>query len=270
MKSLITAINTEKYILENKNEAFYMSEIERLLKQSGYSSKEEYVIEKRDYLFGQWIPEVYYIDIAEFAEVTENAINNNEYGIYIQTENGVHAFHGTDEIDYDLCEELGVQVVELNYEGGTIIGSMKDLSILIIFPAFMEMKHSIIINKFKEILDKYIEGITINGNDILLNGDKISGSMIRQVGNSFVWAAQVSFADYSEYIEKICNKPTIKTPAYIDNFLITRNELEKEICLWLRKGEEYEQYIAPEEPEVVIDEEKETYKEIIDILTGEK
>lgn len=270
MKNLVNAIRVEQFILNNNNSAFYEVEFPIHLKENGYNDFQEYTKEKREFLFKEWVPEVYYVDITDYAEVTENAIKNGDYGIYISVGKGIHAYHGNVEIDYELCKELGVQVVELNYEGGTIIGSAKDLSIIVVFPAIMSMEHSIIINKFKEILDKYIEGISINGNDILLNGNKVSGSMTRQVGNSFVWAAQVSFADYSEYIEKICNKPAIKTPAYIDSSLITRNELEKEICLWLRKGEEYEQYIAPEEPEPEIDEEKETYKEIIDILTGEE
>jgi hypothetical protein len=40
---------------------------------------------------------------------------------------------------------------------------------------------------------------------------------------------------HSEYIEKICQKPAVKKPAYIDNNLLTRDQLEQEILAWLRK-----------------------------------
>jgi hypothetical protein len=205
------------------------------LKEFGFDHLSQYYDAKREHLFAQWIPEVYYIDIGEFAQVTEDAIQNGKYGIYILTEDCVHAFHGTDTIDYELCDSLGVRVVELNYAGGTIIGSAKDLSILVVFPKNISMNHPTVINKFCDTISKYVSNVSRHGNDILVNGEKVSGSMTRNVGDSFVWAAQVSFADYTEYIQKICNKKQIKKPAYIDSSLLTRDKLEEELIAWLQK-----------------------------------
>lgn len=205
------------------------------LKEFGFDHLSQYYDAKREHLFAKWIPEVYYIDIGEFAQVTEDAIKNGRYGIYIPTEDGVHAYHGTDDIDYALCESLGVRVVELNYAGGTIIGSADDLSILVVFPKEIGMNHPTVINKFCETIGKYVPGVSRHGNDILVDGQKVSGSMTRYVGDSFVWAAQVSFADYSEYIQKICQKKSIKKPAYIDPALLTRDKLEEELIGWLQK-----------------------------------
>lgn len=205
------------------------------LKEFGFDHLSQYYDAKREHLFAQWIPEVYYIDIGEFAAVTEDAIQNGKYGIYIPTEEGIHAYHGNDKIDYKLCESLGVRVVELNYGGGTIIGSASDLSIMVVFPRNMGMNHPSLIHKFRDIIGKYVPNVTRHGNDILVNGEKVSGSMTRFVGDSFVWAAQVSFADYTEYIQQICNKPQRKKPAFIDNSLLTRDKLEEEILTWLQK-----------------------------------
>ena len=205
------------------------------LKEFGFDHLSQYYDAKREHLFAQWTPEVYYIDIGEFAQVTEDAIQNGRYGIYIPTEEGVHAYHGNDKIDYELCESLDVRVVELNYAGGTIIGSAADLSILVVFPRNMGMNHPSLIHKFRDTIGKYVPNVTRHGNDILVNGEKVSGSMTRFVGDSFVWAAQVSFADYSEYIQKICNKPQRKKPAFIDNNLLTKDALEKELLAWLQK-----------------------------------
>jgi hypothetical protein len=205
------------------------------LKEFGFDHLSQYYDAKRAHLFAKWIPEVYYINIGEFAQVTEDAIKSGRYGIYIPTEDGVHAYHGNDAIDYALCESLGVRVVELNYAGGTIIGSSADLSILVVFPKEIGMNLPTVINKFCETIGKYVPNVTRHGNDIMVDGMKVSGSMTRNVGNSFVWAAQVSFADYSEYIQKICNKPQRKKPAFIDHSLLTRDELEEELLAWLQK-----------------------------------
>lgn len=185
--------------------------------------------------FNNWKPEIYKIPIKDYAKVTEDAILYGKYGIYISYGEGIHAYHGNQPIDYDLCKELDVEVVELKYNGGTIIGSADDLSIIIISPEEVGLTHEFIINKIVEIISQYIPNTTINSNDILVNGEKVSGSMTRTLMGSFVWAAQISFRDYSDYIAKICQKPAIKKPAYIDSSLLTRDQLEKEIIAWLRK-----------------------------------
>lgn len=187
--------------------------------------------------FEDWKPEVYRVPIEKYAEVTENAMLTGKYGIYISYGEGIHAYHGNQPIDYDLCKELDVRVVELKYAGGTIIGSADDLSIIIVFPETMGMTHETVIEKFVEIIGKYVPNTTYDGNDILVDGDKVSGSAIRQICGSWVWMAQISFGDYSEYIKKICQKPAIKKPSYIVSTLLTRDLLEKEIIAWLRKEE---------------------------------
>ena len=187
--------------------------------------------------FNEWIPEVFYIDIEKYAETVENAILTGQYGIYIPCGNGLYAHHGSLPIDYELCKELNVHVNELGYNGGTIIGSAADLTIIIVAPVSIGLNHEIIINKYYEIISKYIPNTTIDRNDILINGEKVCGSMERTIGVVYEWGSQVSFADYSEYIAKICNKEQIKKPAYIDSNLLTRDKLEEEIINWLQKKE---------------------------------
>lgn len=188
--------------------------------------------------FEDWKPEVYRIPIEKYAEVTENAFLTGKYGIYISYGEGIHAYHGNQSIDYDLCKNLNVRVVELGYNGGTILGSADDLSIIIIAPAEIGLNHEIIVNKYLEIISKYVPNTTVNGNDILVDSNKVCGSMNRTFNDIvYEWAAQVSFADYSEYITKICNKEQIKKPAYIDSNLLTRDKLEEEILAWLQKKE---------------------------------
>lgn len=187
--------------------------------------------------FNEWIPEVYRVPIEDYAQITENAILTGKYGVYISHGEGIHAYHGNQPIDYELCENLGVRVVELGYNGGTILGSADDLSVIIVAPVEVGLNHELIINKYLEIISKYVPNTTVNGNDILVDGNKVCGSMERTIGVVYEWAAQVSFAEYSEYISKICNKPPVKKPTYIDRNLLTRDKLEEEILAWLQKKE---------------------------------
>lgn len=234
MNTIEKAIERERNLTTNGVE---QSNLFEHLKEFGFTCLSDYYDAKRAYLFEQWIPEVFYVDIGEYAAVTEDAIINGKYGIYISNGEGIHAYHGSEPLDYELCESLGVRVVDLNYNGGTIIGSANDLSIIIVFPASIGMNHPAVINKFCEIIGKYIPNVSRHGNDILVDGMKVSGSMTREVGDSFVWAAQVSFDDYSDIIAKVCNKPQYKKPAYIDSALLTRNKLEGELIAWLQKTE---------------------------------
>ena len=205
------------------------------LRRMGFATVSDYENAKKKYFIATWIPEVYRVDISEYAAVTEDAIISGKYGIYISQGDGIHAYHGNQPIDYELCEKLGVRVVELGYIGGTILGSAADLSIIFVAPVDLGYTHEMIISKYLEAISKYVPGTTVDGNDILVDGNKVCGSMTRTVGNSYVWAAQVSFADYSEYIAQICSKPPVKTPSFIDSKQLTRDTLEKEIVSWLRK-----------------------------------
>ena len=201
----------------------------------GYSSLEEYFKEKGEYKFSQWIPEVYRIDVSEFSAAVEDAILHEKYGIYIPVADGLYAYHGTDDIDYALCSELGVRVIELNYTGGTIVGSSEDLSIEIVMPNSIGFDSRIINNKILEIVSAYVNGVSISGNDLLLNGEKVMGSMTRYVGNTFVWAAQISFGEYYDIIQQVCNKESVKKPSHIPSDKITRVQLESEVLKWLLK-----------------------------------
>lgn len=234
MRDLEKAMLEEEFYLKDKFNGKATS-LQARLEQYGYSTLQEYFTDKQQYLFNQWKPEVYFFPIDEFAEKVESAINNAEYGIYIPVSNGVHAYHGTDEIDYEQCAQEGIHVIELNYMGGTIIGTEEDFSIEIIAPANIGVDFNCIINKFYEIISKYEENVAIDGNDILINGNKVLGSMTRRIGNIFVWAAQTSFSDHIEIINKICKKKSHKAPGYISNKELTKEKLQTEVISWLQK-----------------------------------
>lgn len=235
MKNLSAAMLEEKSYIDNRLNGIESALSDRLATY-GYSNLSEYFKDKRDYLFNQWIPEVYPIDVRDITTGLEDAIRNKKYGVYISYTDGLYAFHGSDEIDYELCEELGVYVAELYHQGGTIIGSERDLGIEIVAPNDIGLDAGFILNKFCEIIGKYVSGeVIIDGNDILINDKKVMGSMRRVVGNVFVWAAQISFYDYKDVISQVCTKASVKEPSYIDSSILSRDLLESEVLAWLQK-----------------------------------
>lgn len=234
MKRIEQAIEEERIYITDRLNNINTSLIDRLMPY-GYTTLNEYFYEKREYLFNEWKPEVYYVDVKTLTTELENAVQNEKYGIYFSIADDLYAFHGSNEIDYGLCKELGVTVAELYYNGGTIIGGVEDLGIEIIAPVSIGLDSRFMLNKIHDIIKRYEENAVISGNDILVNGDKVLGSMSRNVGNTFVWAAQISFSKHDDVIEKICSKRSIKRPGLIDRNKLTRDMLKREILKWLLK-----------------------------------
>lgn len=234
MRDIIGAMEEEKLYISDRINSINTSLLERLT-PFGFGSLNEYFMEKKEYLFNQWEPEVYPIDVRTLTTELEKAVQNEKYGIYISVADGLYAFHGSDEIDYELCGKLGISVAELYYQGGTIIGSSKDLGIEIVAPSYIGLDANYLLKKFYEIISKYIDNVSISGNDILVDGKKVMGSMIRKVGKVFVWAAQISFEDYTDIITQVCNKKSAKIPSYIDSTKLSRDLLYKEVIEWLQK-----------------------------------
>ena len=234
MKDIIGAMAEEKAYQQDRLNGIDTSLNVRLSKY-GYGDLAEYFTKKRNYLFNTWQPEVYRVPVEDFAEVLEDAIVSEKYGIYIPICEGLHAYHGDDDIDYDECQKLNIRVVELKYQGGTIIGSGDDLSIEIVMPFSIGFDANFVITKIASILSKHMDCVEISNNDILVHGDKVMGSMEKEVGNVYVWAAQFSFGEYDQYVERICKKKSNKSPGRIDSSKLTRDELEREVLAWLLK-----------------------------------
>ena len=114
MKNLMNAMQEEKQYIADRKKNINTSLLDRL-KHHGYDALEDYFKDKREYLFNEWIPEVIYIDVSTLTTELEKAVREEKYGIYISVSDGLYAFHGSDVIDYELCNELGVCVAELYY-----------------------------------------------------------------------------------------------------------------------------------------------------------
>ena len=237
MDNIELAMQEEQKYIQDKLNGIQTSLLNRL-NLFGYTTLDAYFKDKKQYHFNNWKPNFYPVDIKDASIALETAIKNNKTGVWYTYSDGLYAFHGSDEIDYDLCSKIGIVIADMDYKGGTIIGGPNDLGIEFLVPREVEMYPNDFMNKFYRIIKKYFpnDEVIISGNDILLNNKKVLGSMTRSLSKISVWAAQLSFDNHQETINLICNKKSTKDPGYMDKNILSRDIVLKEVSEWLQKA----------------------------------
>lgn len=203
------------------------------LSEYGYKDLETYFSDKRDYQLKNCGIEVHETNMDDIESRVENAIMSKTPSIWIPTADKVFVWHGNDVLDRDLCAELGVQVYDMNYIGGTIVSGADDLSFALIIPEDIDISTSYMLLKIKSIMDKYFTDVAIDGNDILINGKKVLGSMQRRVNGMYIFACQIGYADRLKYISQLCSKQSTKAPGFIDSASLPKCRLKDEVLAWL-------------------------------------
>lgn len=163
----------------------------------------------------------------------EDAVLSKTPSIWIPTADTVFVWHGNEPIDEELCNQLGIQIYDMNYIGGTIVSGPEDLSFALIIPESIDIGTSYVLEKIKMIMSEYLDDVVIDDNDILVGGMKVLGAMNRRVNGVYVFACQISYADRTEYIKQLCSKQSVKTPGFIDSGLLPKETLKNEVVRWL-------------------------------------
>ncbi len=200
----------------------------------GYAELEDYFADKRDYRLRHCGVAVQETTMAGIAGRVEAAVQSGTPSLWIPTAESVFVWHGSDALDRELCAELFVRVYDMNYIGGTIVSGPEDLSFALIVPEGIDISTSYMLSKIKGIMDGYLGDVVIDGNDILVGGKKVLGSMNRRVNGVYVFACQISYADRSEYISRLCTKPVVKTPGCVDGARLPKSVLKNEVIACLQ------------------------------------
>jgi hypothetical protein len=231
MNRLKKAIEIENTLKENGE--FSFNAISSAIKSLGFNNVPQYFEAKKAYLYSTWKPEIIRPSIKEIGTLCQNAVKNEECKIIIPQEDGLRVWEGDEKVDHALCEELGIQIENVGAGGGTIIGSEKDFSMMLIMPNEIRLAVEDILNKFVQIISRYNLNTTWSGNDIIIDDKKVCGTTYRILDNVSVFTCQVSFEDYSEYIEKICTKKSTKTPGFINPEILSKEQFEEDVLNWL-------------------------------------
>lgn len=237
MRNLIEAMAEEQAYVRDRMAGINTSLPDRLA-PFGYSDLTAYFKDKTEYLFSQ----------VEFCVVEEpmpggvaeifNMLNANKAGVLLvdwEDTYVVCADRGIEEFNRQYCEEHGITFFPLYTGGGTIVGSVGDFSFGVCVPKNVVNSSSYILNKVRDILQKYTDKpITVNGNDICVDGKKISGTANYTKGDVFMVILHFSFGDHSELISNICTTAKESKPVMYVDFM-TRSELKQEVLVWLCK-----------------------------------
>lgn len=140
-----------------------------------------------------------------------------------------------DMIDKEYCDANNIFVRKRPYLGGTICSMPSDLDVSIIANNAPENFSRIILDKMVQWIQPKITNIvSINNNDILIDGEKVFGMGNYTVNGITICGFHVSFDIDLDYIQKVCKKEIKKVPVGLSKFgEFNREELMSVMVSWL-------------------------------------
>lgn len=235
MCDIIKAIEIEKEYLYNKINNKQSFNLVDAIKNCGFKSLEEYHAVKRRHEFRQLEFTVKNITQEEVVNELSTVFENNTVGLWLCDHPKTcvfGGFEGLKNFNEEYCIENNITVYPYLSCGGIIVHQDGDFTYGLSCPEKIKVDCEYILNGTKHILQKYTnKKVTVNGNDILVDGLKVCGSTTYVKNGLFLILVYFSFNDKTELINAICNKKTNKNPSYID--FITRENLKLEVMKWL-------------------------------------
>lgn len=237
--------NIEKAIQKEKEYLFYRATGEEpfhladAVKECGFASLAEYFETKLEYQFDELNFDFAEVPPSEAIAEIFRMMDARETKVLFVPSNETFVFTGKSKaFDEEYCKENGIAIYPLYTNGGTIVSTSGDFSLVICMPKSICSGTFYVLNKLKGIFDKFMQDVKVDGNDILLDGRKICGSVAYTNSEIFCFAAHFSFKDNSELIEKICGvSGSVKVPTAIKG--MTTENFKTAVSTWLRinKGE---------------------------------
>lgn len=209
------------------------------LKAIGYDSIEDFFNDKREYDMQNVLRgKVYSVEPKDAMPTLRTLVSNHQFGIVsvYTTETCVH--HGRDDskfLNYDYCSVNNIPIYTYDSFGGNIVATEGDYSLALLVPQSTDITVSFVLENIKRILSKHLKDVTIDNNDILVDGKKVVGITNFGTDDIFFSICHFSMSPKSDLILNICGEPTTnKTPWYIDSDLLTTEELMGEMLSWLQ------------------------------------
>lgn len=236
MTDIVRAIAKEQEYISHRMKGEEPFHLVDAVREFGFESLEEYFYAKRSHIFGS----------LEFRYMEKEAdvcmanlfrmMSEKETTISFTDTNYPLVYLGESKpYNEEFCKENNITVLPLYTAGGAIVSSVGDLSTGICFPDNLGIDDKFILSKLRDILGKYMDNVTVNGNDLLVDGKKICGSSKYVQNGMLLFVAHFSFADSSELIKNICEVEgvqSVKEPTYITG--ISRADFKREVAEWLK------------------------------------
>lgn len=234
MADIVKAIEVEKTYLKARMKGEYPFHLVDKIKECGFESLTEYFEEKVTHDFDQ--TKFTYVEKkpSECIDYFFEMMDRKESGVVFIDSDETFVFSGESKpYDADYCQKNNIPVYPLYTKGGAIVSTPGDFSIGLCFPSSVGADVSFVLKKLRGIFGKYMDNVTVKGNDILLNGNKICGSIMYHRNGMNCFACHFSFKDNAELIEKICGiSGSIKVPTFISGLTVA--VFKQAVRLWLR------------------------------------
>lgn len=224
--------------IENKYQNNRMNEIETLplidlLKPLGYDNIDSYFLDKIDYSLTNVGAVSYEGDMLGIPEAIAEAVRTATPTIFFPYASRKFIWHGNEEVDLELCNNLEIDILTLDYFGGNIVSGPEDFSMGFLVPKTIDVTFEYVLNRFANFYKKYFDDVIIDNNDILINGNKVQGSICFDGNGMFFYGTAISFVDRTNLIKKICKKQSTKIPGFIDSTILSKQVLVKEVKSWV-------------------------------------
>lgn len=205
-----------------------------LLNPLGYETLEQYFTDKIDYQINQLEVYKYTGNMLNIPKEINNAIASKTPTIFLPYAKRRFIWHGNEEIDMDLCSELNIDILTLNYFGGNIVSGPGDFSMGLLVPKTIDVTFEYFLNRYANFYKKFFSDVTIDNNDILINNKKIQGSIFFDSNDMYFFGTAISFIDRTNLIKKICKKQSVKIPGYINKNILSKDTLYREVSSWVQ------------------------------------
>lgn len=145
---------------------------------------------------------------------------------YLVVENPVVGVYSKKQVDEEVCNALGYEVVETYNNGSAVVHSKGD----VLFGHFAEPYNGWY-DRFIAHFADWLKGKGLNAeatkNDVLVDGYKVCGMAVTRYGKIDYTGGFISINVNLDHIKAICKKPMEKVPKGLSEYGITTEEVEK-------------------------------------------
>ena len=130
------------------------------------------------------------------------------------------------DINTDVCNELGYTILDTRHTGGAVVVNSGDVSVIHFGEIGNNWMHSFaqyLIEQYKQ----YGLNATFDGNDILVDGYKISGLSATPYNHIQYSTIHIGINTNLDHIKAICKKPMVKIPKGLSEYNLNAEEIEK-------------------------------------------
>jgi hypothetical protein len=145
---------------------------------------------------------------------------------YVVVESPVVIVHRKSQVDEEVCNALGYEIVESYNNAGTIVSNEGDILI--------GHFYSIDNGWYDKFISHFLDWLKAKGlnaefvsNDILVDGYKVCGMCVTRYGRIDYTCGIISMNVNLEHIKQICKKPMKKVPKGLFDYGITSEEVEQ-------------------------------------------